>query len=147
MHREAPVPGVAPVEYIIIGFPGPHFRSEIVPPLAKLIDSGTVRTIDLVFVHNARDGAVTTHEFDQLEELAPFSALDGEVSGLINEEDVAYAADALAPGTAAAIIVWEDTWATGFARAVRSTGGIMLEGARIPAGLLTAAQAVPAAGT
>ena len=131
--------GVGPVEYIILGFPGNHFKSEIVPALAKLIDSRTVRIIDLVFILKDGDGNVTTFEFDQLEELAPFSTLEGEISGLINQEDVAYAADALEPNTSAAILMWEDTWATEFAEAVRNAGGVMLEGARIPAELLETA--------
>ena len=145
-QEEAQELGVGPVEYIILGFPGNHFKSEIVPALAKLIDSGTVRVIDLVFILKDGDGNVTTFEFDQLEELAPFSTLEGEVSGLINQEDIAYAADGLEPNTSAAILVWEDTWATEFAEAVWSAGGIMLEGARIPAELIEAASADSAAG-
>jgi len=74
-----------------------------------------VRIIDLVFILKDDEGNVTTFEFDQLEELAAFSTLEGEISGLINTEDVAYAADALEPNTSAAILVWEDTWATEFA--------------------------------
>ena len=131
--------GVGPVEYIILGFPGSHFKSEIVPALAKLIDSRTVRIIDLIFILKDGDGNVTTFEFDQLEELAPFSTLEGEISGLINQEDVAYAADALEPNTSAAILVWEDTWATEFAEAIWNAGGVMLEGARIPAELIETA--------
>jgi len=133
--------GVGPVEYIILGFPGSHFKSEIVPALAKLIDSRTVRIIDLIFILKDGDGNVTTFEFDQLEELAPFSTLEGEISGLINQEDVAYAADALEPNTSAALLVWEDTWATEFAEAVWNAGGVMLEGARIPAELIETASA------
>jgi len=131
--------GVGPVEYVILGFPGSHFKSEIVPALAKLIDSRTVRIIDLIFILKDGDGNVTTFEFDQLEELAPFSTLEGEISGLINQEDVAYAADALEPNTSAAILVWEDTWATEFAEAVWNAGGVMLEGARIPTELIETA--------
>ena len=131
--------GVGPVEYVILEFPGSHFKSEIVPALAKLIDSRTVRIIDLIFILKDGDGNVTTFEFDQLEELAPFSTLEGEISGLINQEDVAYAADALEPNTSAAILVWEDTWATEFAEAVWNAGGVMLEGARIPTELIETA--------
>ena len=133
--------GVGPVEYIILGFPGNHFKNEIVPALAKLIDSGTVRIIDLVFILKDDGGNVTTFEFDQLEELAPFSALEGEVSGLVTQEDIDYAADSLEPNTSAAILLWEDTWATEFAEAVRGAGGVILEGARIPAKLIEAASA------
>jgi hypothetical protein len=67
----------------------------------------------LVFILKDEDGNVTTFEFDQLEELAPFSTLQGEISGLTNAEDVAYAADSLAPNTSAAILVWEGAWSKG----------------------------------
>lgn len=132
---------IGPVEYIILGFPGNGFKGEIVPALAKLIDSETVRIIDLVFILKDADGNVTTFEFDQLEELAPYASLQGEVGDLINQEDVAYAADALEPNNSAALLVWEDTWATEFAEAVRNAGGVVLEGARIPVELVDAALA------
>ena len=41
---------IGPVEYIILGFPGNNFTGQIVPELAKLIDSGLVRIIDLTFI-------------------------------------------------------------------------------------------------
>jgi uncharacterized membrane protein len=132
---------VGSVEYIIIEFPSSHFQAEIVPELAKLIESGTVRIFDLVFVLKDTDGKITTYEFDQLEELAPYAALSGEVGGFINSEDVDYAADALEPGSSAVLIVWEDTWANGLYEAVRRARGVMLEGARIPAQLVDAALA------
>jgi uncharacterized membrane protein len=129
------------VEYIIIEFPDSHFRAEIVPELAKLIESETVRIIDLVFVLKDTDGKVSTFEFDQLEELAAFGTLAGEVGGFVNSEDIDYAADALEPGSSAVLIVWEDTWANGLYEAVRRSNGVMLEGARIPAQLIDAALA------
>lgn len=123
---------IGPVEYIILSFPGNRFKGEIVPALSKLIESGTVRIIDLVFILKDAQGDVAVFEFDQLEELAPFSTLQGEAGGLVNEEDISYAADALEPDSSATLIVWEDTWATEFALAVRNADGIILEGARIP---------------
>jgi hypothetical protein len=132
---------VGSVEYIIIEFPGSHFQAEIVPELAKLIESGTVRIFDLVFVLKDGDGKIATFEFDDLDELAPFATLTGEVGGFINSEDVDYAADALEPGSSAVLIVWEDTWANGLYDAVRRAQGVLLEGARIPARLVDAALA------
>ena len=52
-----------------------------------------------------------------------------------------YAAASLAPNTSAALIVWEDTWATELALAVRGAGGVVREGARIPPELVDAALA------
>jgi hypothetical protein len=38
---------LGPVEYLVIRFPGNQFRGEIVPALADLVESGTIRTLDL----------------------------------------------------------------------------------------------------
>ena len=123
---------IGPVEYLILGFPGNMFTGQIVPELAKLIDSGLVRIIDLTFIMKDADGVVQVVEYDAVEELAAFAGLDAEVGGILTDEDVAYAAEALEPNTSAALLIWEDTWATPFAVAVRNANGVILEGARIP---------------
>ncbi len=123
---------IGPVEYLILGFPGNHFTGQIVPELAKLIDSGLVRIIDLTFITKDADGNVEVVEYDAVEELAAFAGLDGEVGGILTDEDVAHAALSLEPNTSAALLIWEDTWAAPFAAAVRNANGVILEGARIP---------------
>ncbi len=123
---------IGPVEYLILGFPGNMFAGQIVPELAKLIDSGLVRIIDLTFITKDAAGHVDVVEYDAVEELAAFAGLDAEVGGILTDEDVAYAAQALEPNSSAALLVWEDTWATPFAVAVRNANGVILEGARIP---------------
>ena len=107
---------IGPVEYIIIEFPGNQFHGDIVPAIAKLIENETVRIIDLIFIMKDPDGPAATYEYDQLDELALFASLHGELSDLVNQEDVDYAAASLAPNTSAAVIVWEDTWATELSR-------------------------------
>lgn len=123
---------IGPVEYIVLGFPGNDFNGDVAPALAKLIETKTIRLLDLLFVGKDADGNVLVIEFDELEELAAFSGLEGEVGGIISDEDVAHVADALEPGSSAALLIWEDLWATEFAAAVRESGGVLLEGARIP---------------
>jgi hypothetical protein len=123
---------IGPVEYIILGFPGNNFTGQIVPELAKLIDGGLVRIIDLTFIMKDADGNVEVVEYDAVEELAAFAGLDAEVGGLLTDADVAHAALSLEPNSSAALLVWEDTWAAPFAAAVRNANGVILEGARIP---------------
>ena len=123
---------IGPVEYLILGFPGNMFTGQIVPELAKLVDSGLVRIIDLTFITKDADGVVEVVEYNAVEELAAFAGLEGEVGGILTDEDVAYAAEALEPNSSAALLIWEDTWATPFAVAVRNANGVILEGARIP---------------
>jgi hypothetical protein len=124
---------------MIFAFPGNHFRGEIAPALGRLIESKTIRIIDLVFIKKDPDGTVTGFEFDQLDEFAPFAALEGEVGGFVSPEDIEYAGEALEPNSSAALIVWEDTWATEFAEAIRNAEGVVIEGARIPYDLVEAA--------
>jgi Family of unknown function (DUF6325) len=89
-----------------------------------------------VFVGKDADGNVSAFEFDQIEELAPFANLPGEAGGLLSEDDVAYAAAALEPNSSAVLLVWEDTWATELATAIRDANGVVMEGARIPHDLM-----------
>ena len=130
---------IGPVEYLILGFPGNMFTGQIVPELAKLVDSGLVRIIDLTFITKDADGLVQVVEYDAIEELAAFAGLEGEVGGILTDEDVAHAALSLEPNSSAALLVWEDTWATPFAVAVRNANGVILEGARIPREFIEAA--------
>ena len=123
---------IGPVEYLILGFPGNNFTGQIVPELAKLLDSGLVRIIDLTFITKDADGVVDVVEYDAVEELAGFAGLDAEVGGILTGEDIAHAALSLQPNTSAALLIWEDTWATPFAEAVRNANGVILEGARVP---------------
>ena len=123
---------LGPVEYLILGFPGNKFTGQIVPELAKLLDSGLVRIIDLSFISKDAAGNVTVVEYDAVEELAAFAGLDAEIGGILTDEDIAHAALSLEPNTSAALLIWEDTWATPFAEAVRKANGVILEGARVP---------------
>ena len=123
---------IGPVEYLILGFPGNMFTGQIVPELAKLIDSGLVRIIDLTFISKDAAGEVVVVEYDAVEELAAFAGLDAEVGGILTDEDVAHAALSLEPNSSAALLIWEDVWAGPFAAAVRKANGAILEGARIP---------------
>lgn len=136
---------IGPVEYIVVGFPGNTFKGDIAPELAKLVDSGTIRILDLVFVTKDDDGNVDVIEFEDHDDVALFAALDGEVGGLISEADAEYAAEALDPGSSAALLIWEDVWATPFVDAMRRSGGVLIEGARIPHDLIEAAEAELAA--
>ena len=130
---------VGPVEYVILGFPENQFTGEIVPELAKLIENGTVRILDLVFVTKDAEGDVAVIEFDEHEGLVAFAELEGEVGGLIGQEDIDHATADLPPNSSIALLVWEDVWATPFMEAVRRAGGEVLEGARIPHELIAVA--------
>jgi Family of unknown function (DUF6325) len=132
---------IGPVEYIVVGFPGNKFRGEIAPALAKLVDDGLIRILDLVFIGKDDDGTIVTFEIDEVEGSESFTIIDGDISGIIGQDDIAHAATALAPGNSAALMLWEDLWAIPFVEAVQDTEGVLLEGGRIPRELIEAALA------
>jgi Family of unknown function (DUF6325) len=132
---------VGPVSCAVFGFPGSNFKGAIAPALADLVDKGTIRVLDLVFAIKDQEGDVAVVELQDLddEQRAPWAGITDDPSGLLTEEDVDAIADALEPGDAAAMLIWEDVWAGPFAQAVRDAHGelIMLE--RIPYDLVVAA--------
>ena len=130
---------LGPVSYTVVAFPGNRFNGNIAPEVEKLVSNGTVRILDLVFVAKDQAGDIICLEFDQRDELAAFGDLDGEVGGLINEEDLAHVAEQLPPNNSALVIVWEDLWAAPLVEAVREAGGVVVDTARIPADLVETA--------
>jgi hypothetical protein len=132
---------LGPVSYTVVAFPGNRFSGGIAPEVEKLVSNGTVRVLDLVFIGKDEAGDTVSLEFDQRDELAAFGDLDGEVGGLINAEDLDHVADQLPAGNSALVIVWEDLWATPLVEAVRASGGVVIDTARIPADLVESALA------
>src|SRR3954447_1627632 len=85
---------IGPVEYMIVSFPGNQFRGEIAPALARLVESNTIRIIDLAFVGKDADGNVAAFELSDLDEEVRrgLDALGLEGSGFLGEEDLMDAA-------------------------------------------------------
>lgn len=123
----------APLQYTLIGFPENAFTGEIVPEIAELVDKGIIRIVDLVFVARGDDGSVLALEVDEHEHLSAFVELEGGVGGVISDDDIEHAAEAIEAGSSVLLIVWEDLWAEPLAESLRRAGGELIEGGRIPA--------------
>jgi hypothetical protein len=131
----------APVEYIVLEFPGNQFNGDVVPALSDLIERGIVRIVDLLFVAKDAEGEVAWFELQELgpDVAAAFGSLVGDGGGLVSEADIDVVAADLANETSAAVIVWEDAWAERFADAVRGSAGQVLAHERIPSEVVEAA--------
>jgi hypothetical protein len=132
---------LGPVDWIVVEFPGSGFNGEIAPVLTDLVERGTVRVLDLLLVRKREDGSLDCYELAELgeDEVGALRAYEGRLAMLLSEQDVAAAAAAVEPGSTAALLVWENTWATPFAAAVRHAGGQLVAGGRIPPQVLLAA--------
>ena len=58
-------------------------------------------------------------------------SIDGEIGGVISNEDIEHAAEALEPDSSAALLVWEDLWAKPLMEALLGANAVVLEGGRI----------------
>jgi hypothetical protein len=127
---------VGPVDVYIIGFPGNKFTGKIAPAIQELVDNGTIRILDMVFIAKELDGTVGKLELADIsdpgllvyQELSATEALEAFVS----DDDLDEAADLLEPGDSAALLVWEDLWAIRFRDAIRNANGEILALERVP---------------
>jgi hypothetical protein len=138
---------MGPIDYLIVEWPGRQPNGEAAPHLIDLVDRGLIRIIDLAFIAKDEDGNVTRLEIADLgDEVEAFADFEGASTGLLSEDDTGEAAQALEPGTSAALLVYENLWAAPFASALRNSGGQLVASGRIPVQhLIDALDAVEAA--
>ena len=131
---------MGPVDYVLVEWSGKQPTGEALPHLVDLVEGGIIRILDMAFITKDEDGTVAGVEIadlgDRIEEVSIF---EGASSGILSEEDTQEAAQALEPGTSAALLVYENTWAAPFAAAVRRSGGQLVAGGRIPVDAIIAA--------
>lgn len=140
---------MGPIDYLVIEFPGSHMTGEGLPLLVDLVDRGIIRIIDLLFVKKEQDGSVVAMTVADLNadgklDLAIF---EGASSGLLGQDDIDEAANALEPGSSAGILVYENRWAAPLAMALRRGGAQLVAGGRIPVQALLSALDATEAGT
>ncbi len=125
---------IGPIELVLIKFPQNQFTGEVSRELKKLVESGTIRVIDIMFVRKDESGALSVLEINDLDEpdYALFDPIVAEVSGLLSEDDIRYLSAALENDSSAGLMVFENTWATSFVDAVEKLGGEVVLNERIP---------------
>src|SRR3954454_1806694 len=130
--RGGEVDEMGPIDYVVIEWPGEQPRGDVAPLLLDLVDRGIIRILDVAFMAKDENGAVYALDIGELEASEAFVAFDGAASGLLGTDDLAEAANALEPGTSAAVLVWENRWAAPVAVALRRSGGQLVASGRIP---------------
>src|SRR4051794_886271 len=126
---------VGPVDVMIIGFPGNKFTGRIAPALMDLIESGTIRVVDLLFVVKDKDGVVTTIEASDLgpDAGASFIGIDVSQPGALGPEDAEEVSDDLPPDSSTLLIAFENTWAARMVDALQAADAVVIDQIRIPA--------------
>ena len=141
--NDSDVDELGPVDFVVVEFPADQadFSGRMAAELSKLIDSDVIRVLDLILLKKELDGSVEgfeSHDFGDVD-VGGLRELETELALLLAEEDVESIGAALEPGSVAAVLVWENTWAAPFGSAVRKSGGQLVASGRIPIQALAAA--------
>ena len=117
---------LGPIDYLVVEFPAgkADFSGAMAEKLTELVEAGTVRVLDLLIITKDESGEVDASELHEFEagDVGALRELGAEFAELLSEDDVGHIAAALEPGTVAAALVWENTWAAPFAGSIRHSG-------------------------
>jgi hypothetical protein len=133
---------LGPIDYLVVEWPAEKEPTgNGLTHLVDLVDRGIIRVLDLTFVRKEADGTVTGLALSDIDldgnpDLAVF---EGASSGLLDDEDRDKAASVIEPGSSAALLVYENTWAAPFATALRHDGAQLVAAGRIPVNAIIAA--------
>ena len=134
---------LGPVDYLVVEFPAEkaNFSGEMAAQLQSLVDRELVRVLDLVILRKDSDGSVEAAELAEVDEsdVGELLAFEGDLAMLLAEEDVEQIGKVLEPGSIAAVLVYENSWAGPFASSIRRSGGQLVANGRVPTQALLAA--------
>jgi hypothetical protein len=124
---------IGPIDYLVVEWPpGRQPTGAALPMLVDLVDRGVIRLLDLAFLRRNEDGTVRQVELDEIGPDPELTMFEGASSGMIDDDDLRAAAEAIDPGASAALLIYENAWAAPFATAVRRGGAQLVATGRIP---------------
>jgi Family of unknown function (DUF6325) len=134
MMTEVSLGELGPVDYVVVEFPAGarSFTGEMAAELRALVDSGTIRMIDVLILAKDANGAVEATELSDGGELGGLQMLGAKLGELLAGDDAKHLAAAMEPGSTAGVLIWENLWAAPFSSAVRHSGGQLIANGRIP---------------
>ncbi len=119
---------LGPLEYTVIGFEGNRFNGEISREIAKVVDTGVIKLVDVVFVTKDIDGEATIVELDNKDDprFAGFTPMLEGLSGLLTPDDIDQLAGELPNNTSALVLLFEHHWAVDIKQAIQAAGGFLV---------------------
>ena len=120
---------MGPVQVLVVGFDEPNFTGDVLAEFERLTEAGIVRLIDVLVVERREDGSLhTVDAADSASGVLATDLLTGNGTGDGVGDDAAWSlADAVPPGSAAAVALIEHIWAAPLAAAIVNAGGIARE--------------------
>jgi Family of unknown function (DUF6325) len=125
---------MGPVDFLVVLFPGNKFSGKIAPELERLQKNGTVRIIDLVFIIKDKNGKSLFTEARNLggKEGEAFKAFTSNLGDWLSEDDIEDIGAMIPKNSAAAALLFENTWAVNFKKTLLDADAQLLTQGRIP---------------
>ena len=133
---------LGPIDYLVVEFPaGVQPDGTALGHLIDLVERGIIRVLDLGWVKRESDGSVVGIDISDMDMSGDVDVtlFGGAASGMLGDDDLSEAGAALEPGCSAAVLLYENTWAAPFARALRAKGAQVVANGRIPVQSILAA--------
>ena len=125
---------LGPIDYLLVEFPADHNPDgSALIHLVDLVDRGVISVLDLAVIRREGDGVAAL----EISDIDVGADLDADIlaeasSGLLDDQDLADAASALADGCLGVLVVYENVWAAPFATDLRRAGAQLVASGRIP---------------
>jgi hypothetical protein len=135
---------LGPIDFLAVEFPDARVTPAGFDRLLDLADAGVIAILDMEFIASDSGGQVHKVSVADLStpEGADLSAWTGASSGLLDDSDLAQIAAAIAPGSVAAVVVYENRWVFSVVDAWRREGArLVADGGLSPGELLAALDA------
>jgi hypothetical protein len=120
------------VDLAVIGFRGELRQEGIRDAVARAVDRGAVRVLDVLLVRKEDDGSVRMSDAESPEGAEELLGFPTVMPDLVGEEDALAIAAEMDPGTSVIVIAWENVWAADIAAEVRALDGQLLVMERLP---------------
>jgi hypothetical protein len=129
---------MGPVDYLVVLFPGNKFSGKILPELSRLQSDGIVRVVDLVLIRKDAHGKVSHLEIKDLggEVGEAFTKFAHKVNEWISLDDIEIIGETLPKNSSAAALLFENTWALRFKKAMLDADAKLVTQGRIPGDLI-----------
>ena len=125
-----------PIQVLVVGFDRLTFSGEVMTELDRLREAGTARLLDVLLVERAEDGTLETLPLPAgspsdmgtlVANVLGASSPDVPSAGEPEDGSTWSLADAIPPGTSAAVALIEHLWAAPLREAIARAGGTALE--------------------
>lgn len=122
-----------PIDFVVVEFPAGSvdFGGEVARELLSLVDTEMIRILDVLILDKDDEGQTEAFELEELGDGASLRAVGTQLAEIVSADDVTRLAAAMAPGTMAGVLIWENRWAAPFAVAAVNSGAVLIASGRI----------------